>query len=766
MLPLAEVIRVSQEENLNRLAESDITLIQTTAYDYMEIFAKGKHNQNARVLPWPTFYFSAFHPDLVISDRFLSPLGVYHSAIAIKAYLMGMTVSETVSLYRGEVFDRLGYLEHASPSLSASRADLDACGLDAQELLKSWIASGVFAHTTNHPTLFVIRTIATALLGKLGLKIDLHHPELFLNDLLASGKWPVHREIAERLEVPTAEYFVVEGQQCSITEFIERSFSCYQETNLTEALAPERLISNREAYDALKTLVTQSRVHPYANLPSSAFWRKSVGQCSAEDFDPVVKPKFTFGAGNKIATAGSCFAQNIARVLIDGGMPFLSVEPPPPELSEEEALRRGYKLFSARYGNIYTARHLLQLLWRSTGAYVPVDAVWRRPDGRFVDPYRPQLEPEGYPTPDEVIVSTKEHLKAVRHLFATADIFIFTVGLTETWANKTDGAVYPVAPGVVAGEFKADRYEFVNMSVAAVVKDLTASILEMKRFNPSIRVLLTVSPVPLVATYSGEHVIRATTYSKSVLRAAVEEVCASFEDVDYFPSYEIICGAGSDGRYFHSDRRSVSHEGVEHVMRILRRHYFNASEFSYRPVAHMTPIAPTSRRFSWLRDSELDERENRLFDSDWYLRTNPDVASEGWDPVRHYRLHGMRECRRPNPVFDPVYYLMQCANDPRARRNPLRHYLTIGHLNGLRPNFLFDLETFSESKLGNSARLTPLEQYLEFNQEASLIFSDGKKLERWQGAPENKQTDSIISDEIRESVKLLCDENALDSRCQ
>ena len=40
------------------------------------------------------------------------------------------------------------------------------------------------------------------------------------------------------------------------------------------------------------------------------------------------------------------------------------------------------------------------------------------------------------------------------------DIFIFTLGLTESWRNKDEGCVFPIAPGVIAAEF-SDKYEFI-----------------------------------------------------------------------------------------------------------------------------------------------------------------------------------------------------------------------------------------------------------------------------------------------------------------
>ena len=83
------------------------------------------------------------------------------------------------------------------------------------------------------------------------------------------------------------------------------------------------------------------------------------------------------------------------------------------------------------------------------------------------------------------------------------------------------------------------------------------------------RFLLTVSPVPLVATAGPEHVLSATTYSKSVLRAAAGQLCHERSDVDYVPAYEVIASAVSKGKYFADDLRTVRPEGVDAVMEMF-----------------------------------------------------------------------------------------------------------------------------------------------------------------------------------------------------
>jgi hypothetical protein len=71
-------------------------------------------------------------------------------------------------------------------------------------------------------------------------------------------------------------------------------------------------------------------------------------------------------------------------------------------------------------------------------------------------------------------------------------------------------------------------------------------------------------------------VLVSTTYSKSVLRVAAEVVSRSCEGVCYFPSFEIITGNYNRGRYFGPDLRSVTEEGVDHVMRIFMGHFTDA----------------------------------------------------------------------------------------------------------------------------------------------------------------------------------------------
>lgn len=313
--------------------------------------------------------------------------------------------------------------------------------------------------------------------------------------------------------------------------------------------------------------------HPYRTIPPYQRWSKGVAEPAPADVDPVVSFPFRVTPQDAIVTAGSCFAQHIARYLAKSGYRYMVAERGHPGLHPSVREKNGYGLFSARYGNIYTARQLRQLFERTRGTFVPAEDVWTNRHGRYVDPFRPTVQPGGFHSVEELRADREVHFRALRRrAFANADVFIFTLGLTETWVSRADGAAYPLCPGVEGGEFDAAKHAFVNLSVDEVVADMTASIEYLRGYNPKTRVILTVSPVPLAATALDRHVLVSTTLSKSVLRVAADALAHTIPDVAYFPSFEIITGTYSRGVYFGPDLRSVTEAGVDHVMRLFFRH--------------------------------------------------------------------------------------------------------------------------------------------------------------------------------------------------
>jgi hypothetical protein len=311
--------------------------------------------------------------------------------------------------------------------------------------------------------------------------------------------------------------------------------------------------------------------------------------------DPIVSTKFKIKPEDKIATSGSCFAQHIARYLQQRDYNYYVTENGAELLSGETRKKFNYGTFTARYANIYTTRQLLQTFKRAYGLFKPVDDIWK--DGRyFIDPYRPFIQPRGFTSKEEYYADRESHFSAIRKMTETMDVFIFTLGLTETWLNKKDGAAYPISPGCGAGEHYPSQHMFHNLNVNEVTDDLCETIDFIKSKNKSARVLLTVSPVPLIATAEEKQVLTATVYSKSVLRVAADMAANKYGHVDYFPSYEIITGNFTAGSYYENDWREVREPGVEHAMSCFFRHYMG-TEIERQYVGKVVPVRSEEQEY-------------------------------------------------------------------------------------------------------------------------------------------------------------------------
>lgn len=318
---------------------------------------------------------------------------------------------------------------------------------------------------------------------------------------------------------------------------------------------------------------------PYLKVPPTARWREAMAGRVSNGIDPHAESRLCLKPGDRVASAGSCFAQRISEALRKARYNYMVVEDGPPFLSDDARRAMGYGVYSARYGNVYTALQLVQLFRRAFGLMQPQEPLWRTHEGGYVDPFRPAVQPGGFATENECLWDRAFHLNAVQKVFREMDVFIFTLGLTEAWQSAADGAVFPICPGSgLGGLYDPKRHVFHNFTVTEVVSHLATFVKDLEEVNPSAKIILTVSPVPLIATFEPRHVLQATVYSKSVLRVACEEIVQLFPHVHYFASYEIVTATGDSKSYFLDDRRTVSDSAVAHVIECFSRQFMSSSE--------------------------------------------------------------------------------------------------------------------------------------------------------------------------------------------
>lgn len=192
--------------------------------------------EGAQIIEIPHFHFSGYHPDMtyaVLSSdahaQIQTPVGAYHSMLALAAFRSGMDVETALTLYRGETYDALGYFDEYEESKASLIETYSNASLDLSHLFRQWSRRGCFMHTFNHPRHYCFEDIAKLICNKrFGGHIDWPYE---LQDVLAQDMiFPCYPELAERRGTTGSYTFkvVAKYQLMSLEEFVAASFDVYR----------------------------------------------------------------------------------------------------------------------------------------------------------------------------------------------------------------------------------------------------------------------------------------------------------------------------------------------------------------------------------------------------------------------------------------------------------------------------------------------------------------------------------------------------------
>lgn len=256
-----------------------------------------------------------------------------------------------------------------------------------------------------------------------------------------------------------------------------------------------------------------------------------------------------------IGSIGSCFAAEIKRYLQERDFNYV-----------QTATGKHAEWGSAAWDRVFNTGQLRQEFERALGTFDPVERLWPLAKGGFGDPYRKSVR---FASVEEAEIELEEHRRTAREAFLAVEVMIVTVGLTEIWYNREDGSVFNQVPPVEV--FDEDRHGYRVADVAENKENILAAWKLLSAANPGAKMILTVSPVPLRATFRNENVISANAQSKATLLAAVREVVDTTDDVYYHPSYEITTTVVPEG--FEEDNRHVRREVVDEIMKVFEHNF-------------------------------------------------------------------------------------------------------------------------------------------------------------------------------------------------
>lgn len=174
----------------------------------------------------------------------------------------------------------------------------------------------------------------------------------------------------------------------------------------------------------------------------------------------------------------------------------------------------------------------------------------------------------------EVFEANEERRRLVRETLRETDLLILTLGLSEVWYDVQTGE--PLWRALTRRHYDPARHLF-RIETLQDTKRHLEKIEEIRRRElPDLKIVFTVSPVRLTATFRPVSAISANSASKAILRAALDEFLRERGELlnrqlFYFPSYEMVHDYFRDP--FEEDNRHVSSYVASRIVATFARHY-------------------------------------------------------------------------------------------------------------------------------------------------------------------------------------------------
>jgi hypothetical protein len=284
-------------------------------------------------------------------------------------------------------------------------------------------------------------------------------------------------------------------------------------------------------------------------------------------FTPQVHPKFRLRRDDKFYAIGSCFARGLENSLAGHK---IAVESAAPEFVKlQPANKEGSGLgFTNKY-NTYSM--LNELRWAlDREAEFPRESIVQLTNTTWYDPHTtPMLEFVGL---DETL-ERRALIQSVTKRIKDCRAVILTLGLAEVWRDVQADVFLNCTPIPSLFRTQPDRYEFHLTDFDENLNNLEAIHALLSQYgHPDFHIVVTVSPVPLMNTFSTMDIVVANTWAKSLLRAVAQEWANAHANVDYFPSYEIVQNSDR-AAVWEPDLRHVKGAGAHHIMDLFLQNY-------------------------------------------------------------------------------------------------------------------------------------------------------------------------------------------------
>lgn len=191
------------------------------------------------------------------------------------------------------------------------------------------------------------------------------------------------------------------------------------------------------------------------------------------------------------------------------------------------------------------------------------------------------------PNKEELLQLIETRIQQTRSQLKEAKLLIITLGTAVSYKLTDTGSIVANCHKLPAKQFSREL-----LTIDEITESIETAYQALKKLNPALKVILTVSPVRHV-----KETLLTNSVSKSILRVATHYMTEQHNDVLYFPAYEIMLDDLRDYRFYGPDMLHPTPTAEEYIWQKFTKAYLHPDFQEFIPAWEKMRRAISHRPF-------------------------------------------------------------------------------------------------------------------------------------------------------------------------
>jgi hypothetical protein len=261
----------------------------------------------------------------------------------------------------------------------------------------------------------------------------------------------------------------------------------------------------------------------------------------------IKKADTSISVNSGVLFMGSCFAENIGNIMAGNRFPVMIN--PHGILYNPSSIATSLKQILANSPINENELSFLNDLWHSFMHH-----------GRF-----------SQPEAAETVRLINEATNRAHQFILKCHFIVITLGTAMVYEHKETGRVV-----ANCHKFPPQTFNRYRLNIDEITTELKEAIISLRSLNPKINIILSVSPIRHLK--DGANV---NQLSKATLLLAVNRLTSLFENISYFPAYEIMMDELRDYRFYDAGMTHPSDTAIKYIWKRFSETYLTNDARSF-----------------------------------------------------------------------------------------------------------------------------------------------------------------------------------------